>query len=148
MERIGRANIVGYEQELLGYATRTLKAVAGPRLVDTAPDKAAILSFVLDGYRPEDVGSALEANGITVRAGTTDRSVKDLDMNERNVALWPPPGPTLGRSGPAGQARLRLSISRRIIGVKISCMASSILPPGTTMLLGRDMNESCSIDSR
>ena len=51
-------------------------------------------------------------------------------------------------TGPAGQARLRLSISRKIIGVKISCMASSILPPGTTMLLGRDMNESCSIDSR
>ena len=49
---------------------------------------------------------------------------------------------------PAGQARLRLSISRKINGVKISCMASSILPPGTTMLLGRDMNESCSIDSR
>lgn len=42
----------------------------------------------------------------------------------------------------------RLSISRRISGVKMSCMASSILPPGTTMQLGRDMNESCSMDSR
>jgi DNA-binding PadR family transcriptional regulator len=39
-------------------------------------------------------------------------------------------------------------ISRRISGVKISCMASSIFPPGTTMMLGRDMNESCSIASR
>jgi hypothetical protein len=54
----------------------------------------------------------------------------------------------LNSAEPTGQARLRLSISRKIIGVKISCMASSILPPGTTMLLGRDMNESCSIDSR
>jgi hypothetical protein len=102
-----------------------------------------------DGYRPEDVGSAREAKAIAVRARSTDRSGKDLEMNERNVALRPPPGPTLDRAvRPAGQARLRLSISRRIIGVKISCMANSILPPGTTMLLGRDMNESCSIDSR
>ena len=46
------------------------------------------------------------------------------------------------------QARRRASISRRMSGVKISCMASSIFPPGTTMMFGRDMNESCSIDSR
>jgi selenocysteine lyase/cysteine desulfurase len=59
----------GYEQELLGYATPSLEEVPGLRLVDTAPDKAAILSFVLDGYRPEDVGSALKAEGIAVRAG-------------------------------------------------------------------------------
>ena len=69
MERIGRANIASYEQELLGYATRALEAVPGLRLVGTAPDKAAILSFVLDGYRPEDVGSALDSEGIAVRAG-------------------------------------------------------------------------------
>ncbi len=43
---------------------------------------------------------------------------------------------------------LRLSISRQIIGVKISCMARSILPPGQTMVFGRDMKESCSMDSR
>ena len=47
-----------------------------------------------------------------------------------------------------GQARCRASISRRMSGVKISCIASSIFPPGTTMMFGRDMNESCSIDSR
>jgi len=69
VERIGRANIASYEHELLGYATRALEAVPGLRLVGTAPDKAAILSFVLDGYRPEDVGSALDAEGIAVRAG-------------------------------------------------------------------------------
>jgi cysteine desulfurase / selenocysteine lyase len=69
VERIGRANIAGYEHELLGYATRALEAVPGLRLVGTAPGKAAILSFVLDGYRPEDVGSALDAEGIAVRAG-------------------------------------------------------------------------------
>jgi cysteine desulfurase/selenocysteine lyase len=69
VERIGRANIAGYEQELLGYATRALEAVPGLRLVGTAPDKAAILSFVLDGYRPQEVGSALNSEGIAVRAG-------------------------------------------------------------------------------
>ena len=112
-----------------------------------APYMAAILSFVLDGYRPEDVGSALEAEGIAVRAGY--RGPFGQIINDQN-GTWRY-GPSPGRcrpAGPAGQARLRLSISRRIIGVKISCMASSILPPGTTMLLGRDMNESCSIDSR
>jgi len=69
VERIGRANIARYEHELLGYATRALTAVPGLRLVGTASDKAGILSFVLDGYRPEDVGSALNASGIAVRAG-------------------------------------------------------------------------------
>ena len=43
---------------------------------------------------------------------------------------------------------LRRSTSRMIIGVKISCIASSILPPGTTSVLARDMNESCSMLSR
>jgi hypothetical protein len=41
-----------------------------------------------------------------------------------------------------------ISISRKIIGVKISCIARLILPPGTTMMFGRDIQESCSIDSR
>jgi cysteine desulfurase / selenocysteine lyase len=69
VERIGRANIASYEQDLLVYATRALEAVPGLRLVGTAPDKAAILSFVLDGYRPQEVGSALNSEGIAVRAG-------------------------------------------------------------------------------
>jgi len=69
VERIGRASIARYEGELCGYATRALAALPGLRLVGTAPGKAGILSFVLDGYRPEDVGSALNAAGIAVRAG-------------------------------------------------------------------------------
>ena len=69
VERIGRTNIAEYEHELLGYATRALTDVPGLRLIGTAPGKAAILSFVLDGYRPEDVGSALNSSGIAVRAG-------------------------------------------------------------------------------
>ena len=58
-----------------------------------------------------------------------------------------PPGPAV--SAPVQDASWRFfSINRRISGVKISCMDSSIFPPGTTMMFGRDMNESCSIDSR
>ena len=48
---------------------QALEAVPGLRLVGTAPGKAGILSFVLDGYRPEGVGSALDAEGIALRAG-------------------------------------------------------------------------------
>lgn len=69
VERIGRPGIASYEHDLLGYATRALEAVPGLHLVGTAPDKAGILSFVLDGYRPEEVGSALDCEGIAVRAG-------------------------------------------------------------------------------
>ena len=69
VERIGRASIASYERDLLGYATQALEAVPGLHLVGTAPDKTAILSFILDGYRPEDVGSALDCEGIAVRAG-------------------------------------------------------------------------------
>jgi cysteine desulfurase / selenocysteine lyase len=69
VQRVGLAPIARYEHELLGYATRQIQTVPGLRLVGTAPDKASILSFVLDGHRPEDVGSALDKEGIAVRAG-------------------------------------------------------------------------------
>lgn len=68
-ERIGLANIARHERELLGHATRVLRDVPGLRLIGTAPDKAAVLSFTLDGHQPEDVGSALNTGGIAVRAG-------------------------------------------------------------------------------
>ena len=45
-------------------------------------------------------------------------------------------------------ARRRVSINFNIIGVRISCIAKSIFPPGVTMMFGRDMNESWIIDSR
>jgi hypothetical protein len=51
------------------------------------------------------------------------------------------------RSGLAAERRF-LSINCMIIGVKMICIASPILPPGQTMMFGRDMNESCSILSR
>lgn len=66
---IGMQNISLYEHYLLQYATRLLKDIPGLRLIGTAPDKAGVLSFVLDGYRTEEVGAALNANGIAVRSG-------------------------------------------------------------------------------
>lgn len=69
LERIGLDNVSRYEHELLGYATRALLAIPGLRLIGTAPDKAAVLSFVLEGFRAEDIGEALNREGIAIRAG-------------------------------------------------------------------------------
>ncbi len=66
---IGMHLISQYEHYLLQYATRLLLDVPGLHLIGTAPDKAGVLSFVLDGYKTEEVGSALNANGIAVRSG-------------------------------------------------------------------------------
>ncbi|MDC0676784.1 family 2A encapsulin nanocompartment cargo protein cysteine desulfurase [Sorangium atrum] len=67
--RIGIENIGRYEHELLHYATHALASVPGLRLIGTAADKAGVLSFVLDGQRTEDVGGALDREGIAVRSG-------------------------------------------------------------------------------
>ena len=69
VERLGLANIARYEHELLRYGTRALQAVPGLHLIGTAPDKASVLSFVLDGYSPAEVGDELNREGIAVRAG-------------------------------------------------------------------------------
>ncbi len=69
VERIGIENIARYEHELLVYATNAMQKVPGLRLVGTAKDKASVLSFTLDGYKSEEVGAALNAEGIAVRSG-------------------------------------------------------------------------------
>ena len=69
VERLGLENIGRYEHDLLGYAMQGLQSVPGLRLIGTARDKASVQSFVLEGYRPEEVGSALNREGIAVRAG-------------------------------------------------------------------------------
>jgi cysteine desulfurase/selenocysteine lyase len=63
------ANIAAHEHELLAYGTEHLLTVPGLKLIGTAREKAGILSFVLDGCRSEDVGKALDREGIAVRAG-------------------------------------------------------------------------------
>jgi len=69
VERLGIENIHRYEHDLLAYATRSLLQVPGLRLIGTAADKASVLSFVLEGYAPTQVGEALSDEGIAVRAG-------------------------------------------------------------------------------
>ena len=69
VERIGIENIGRYEHGLLDYATHHMKPIPGVRLVGTAADKASVLSFVLAGYTTEEVGKALNHEGIAVRTG-------------------------------------------------------------------------------
>lgn len=69
VERIGIDNIARYEHELLVYATAALNKVPGLRLIGTAQDKASVLSFTLAGYKSEEVGVALNQEGIAVRSG-------------------------------------------------------------------------------
>jgi cysteine desulfurase/selenocysteine lyase len=66
---LGLDGITAYEQELLAYATEALEAVPGLRMVGTARHKAAVLSFVLDGVHPHDIGTILDQEGVAVRTG-------------------------------------------------------------------------------
>jgi cysteine desulfurase / selenocysteine lyase len=69
VEQVGMESIAAYEHELLNYATAGLLTVPGLRLIGTAREKAGVLSFVLDDVRTEDVGVALNQEGIAVRSG-------------------------------------------------------------------------------
>ncbi|MGZ4510022.1 MAG: family 2A encapsulin nanocompartment cargo protein cysteine desulfurase [Mycobacterium sp.] len=69
VERLGIERIAAYEHALLEYATPRLADIPGVRLVGTATEKASVLSFVLAGHDPLEVGKALNAEGIAVRAG-------------------------------------------------------------------------------
>jgi cysteine desulfurase / selenocysteine lyase len=69
VQQIGMESISAYEHELLTYATARLLTVPGLRLIGTAREKAGVLSFVLDDIRTEDVGAALNEEGIAVRSG-------------------------------------------------------------------------------
>ena len=69
VERIGIENVGRYEHGLLEYATHHMAPIPGVRLVGTARDKASVLSFVMAGYTTEEVGKALNHEGIAVRTG-------------------------------------------------------------------------------
>jgi cysteine desulfurase/selenocysteine lyase len=69
LNQVGLEKITAYEHELLRYGTQALSRVHGLRLVGTAREKAAVLSFVLDGVHPHDVGTVLDREGIAVRTG-------------------------------------------------------------------------------
>ncbi|RTL59036.1 MAG: cysteine desulfurase [Sphingobacteriales bacterium] len=69
VNKLGIDNIHLYEHQLLLYATKLMKEVPGLRLVGTATDKASVLSFTLKGFSNDEVGKALNKEGIAVRTG-------------------------------------------------------------------------------
>jgi cysteine desulfurase/selenocysteine lyase len=69
LDQIGMENIARHEHDLLVYATREMLTIPGLRIIGTAKEKAGVMSFVLEGYRTEDVGAALNREGIAVRSG-------------------------------------------------------------------------------
>ena len=69
IEKLGLDRIQAWEHELLTYGSELLANVPGLRLIGTAREKAAVLSFVLDGVHAHDVGTILDHQGVAVRAG-------------------------------------------------------------------------------
>jgi cysteine desulfurase/selenocysteine lyase len=69
VEAVGSKRIAAWEAELLHRGTARLREIQGVRVVGTAPDKVAVLSFVLDGVHPHDIGTVLDDTGVAVRAG-------------------------------------------------------------------------------
>jgi cysteine desulfurase/selenocysteine lyase len=66
---LGMERIATHEQALLAYGTAQLSGVPGLRLIGTARHKASILSFVLDGVHPHDIGTIVDSEGVAIRTG-------------------------------------------------------------------------------
>ncbi len=69
LDRTGLEAAAAYEQELLVYATQALCAIDGISIIGTAKEKASVLSFVLEGVHPHDIGTILDQQGVAIRAG-------------------------------------------------------------------------------
>jgi cysteine desulfurase/selenocysteine lyase len=69
LQTLGMDRIAAHEQDVLRYATAVLSAIPGLRLIGTAAAKASILSFVLEGIHPHDIGTVLDQEGVAVRTG-------------------------------------------------------------------------------
>jgi cysteine desulfurase/selenocysteine lyase len=69
LSAIGMQHIAAWEHELLAYATEQVGSLHGVRIIGTAPDKAAVLSFEVAGVHPHDVGTILNEEGVAVRTG-------------------------------------------------------------------------------
>ena len=69
IDSLGIDNIHAHEQRLLRVATERLQRVPGLNIVGTAPDKAAVISFTLEGIHPHDLGTILDSEGVAVRTG-------------------------------------------------------------------------------
>jgi cysteine desulfurase/selenocysteine lyase len=69
LDEIDMDKIAAYEAELLDYATEKLSAIPGLRILGTAREKASVISFVLEGVHPHDIGHILDQKGIAIRTG-------------------------------------------------------------------------------
>lgn len=69
VNQVGPEKMAQYEQELLLHATETLSRIPGVRIIGTAKEKAAVVSFILEGVHAHDVGTILDQEGIAVRTG-------------------------------------------------------------------------------
>ena len=66
---LDRAAVLEYQDALLAYATERVRAIPGVHLIGEARQKTSVLSFVLDGVHPHDIGTILDAEGVAVRTG-------------------------------------------------------------------------------
>ena len=69
VEALGRDAIAAHEHDLLQYATQQLTQIEGMRILGTAPGKAPIISFTLDGVHPHDIGTIVDQYGVAIRVG-------------------------------------------------------------------------------
>jgi cysteine desulfurase/selenocysteine lyase len=69
LDRIDMESAAAYENDLLAYATDALSEISGLRIIGTAEEKVSVISFVMDGVHPHDVGTVVDQHGVAVRAG-------------------------------------------------------------------------------
>jgi cysteine desulfurase / selenocysteine lyase len=69
LENVGRDAVAAHERQLLEYGTAVVSSVPGVRLIGTAREKASILSFVMDGVHPHDIGTIVDGEGVAIRTG-------------------------------------------------------------------------------
>jgi cysteine desulfurase / selenocysteine lyase len=69
LEHLDFESAAGWEQELLEYGSAVLEDIDGLRIIGTAPHKAAVISFALDGVHPHDIGTIVDHAGVAIRTG-------------------------------------------------------------------------------
>ena len=69
VETLGIGQIAAYESELLQYGTERLSSIEGLKIIGTADRKGSVISFVMEGVHPHDIGTILDAEGIAIRTG-------------------------------------------------------------------------------
>jgi cysteine desulfurase/selenocysteine lyase len=69
LDELGMANVERHEADLLAYGTGLLEEIPEVRIIGTAKEKTGVLSFVVDGVHPHDVGTILDGEGVAIRAG-------------------------------------------------------------------------------